>query len=129
MKHFLFVLSLFIYTTIRAQNPSCEVYASQRKPAGNYVIETSGSVYDIGVKVYDEKNTVLSGSQLPGYVGFYYPDGSYLKREFTRIPNTSTFTVKIPYPGFLAYRVTLTIGGKVVSAEFENVWALKTQPD
>lgn len=121
------MLCMLMFITLHAQNPSCETIHSERKSAGNYQIETITAVYGIDVTVYDKKNKSLSASELNGYASFYYPDGSSLKKEFMRIPSTNTFSVKIPYPGFRAYTVTLTINGEIISAEFENVRTLKMQ--
>lgn len=121
MKHLLIVLCLFMHIEIQAQNSSCEVNTGQRKLAGNYEIETIGSEYDTGVTVYDKTKKALSCSEMVGYVGFYYPDGSYLKKEFPQIPNTNAFIVKMPYPGFLIFKIILIIEGKIVLSELENV--------
>ncbi|WP_317897685.1 hypothetical protein [Aurantibacillus circumpalustris] len=127
MKHLLFVLCMLMFITLQAQNPSCEIIHSERKSAGNYQIETTTSAYHIDVTIYDKKNKALSASELTDYAGFYYPDGSYLKKRFIRIPGTNTFSVKIPYPGFRVYTITLIVNGEIISAEFENVRILKMQ--
>jgi len=120
MRRALFILYLLIHMVTRAQTHTCDANTFARKAAGNYNIKVAGCENYIDIYIYDKKNKPLVDAVIMGHAGFYYPDESYLSEDLTQSSSTNALRVKVPYPGFSTFKISLIINGQNVSAYFEN---------
>ena len=112
-------LAMIMIISFKPINNSDGPHGGKIKPSGNYNIELNSTSETIYAYLLDKNSASLPNKNVQCEIKFIFSDSSS-----TILPlkpyNNDGFSMSVGFLKFYTCRVYFTVGGKMVSAQFEN---------